>query len=265
LWTFLVLEVVLRLVSIREGHIERLLGRRGHTVVPIDVPQVLPDVAPRPGSYRRYDALLGWTIAPLGKEEPLYYSDRRGVRCSRREHELALQQGNETDFGDYDIVAIGDSFTHGHEVLFEATWPQVLAEKTRLRVLNLGVGGYGIDQAILRFEYTPVRPHLVILGLIAQDFERARTQVYPPIPDGGVTTKPFFEVAGDGMRIVNQPAIHGEQLRQEFELGPRSTFFQREGGSVLGLFRRHRLDAAYLIGSRGLSGSTPSSAGPRPS
>jgi lysophospholipase L1-like esterase len=51
------------------------------------------------------------------------------------------------------IAVVGDSFTFGLEVRYEDTWPYQLerALGPEFRVLNLGVDGYGVDQAFLRY------------------------------------------------------------------------------------------------------------------
>ncbi len=46
----------------------------------------------------------------------------------------------------------GDSFTFSDEVADEDAWGNVLAGSLGCRVANYGVGGYGTDQALLRFE-----------------------------------------------------------------------------------------------------------------
>ena len=240
-------EGLLRFAVVRHGHVERLLDKPWYYLVPLGVPETMPEIDAARGAYRVYDPALGWTLGRLGRSEPLYYSNARGFRCSRADHERAaagLAAGD--DAARYDVVAIGDSFTHGDEVTFEQAWPARLEAKTGLRVLNLGVGGYGVDQAIWRYERTPVDAPLVLLGLIAGDLERARTQVYN-LTLGGLKTKPMFDFTGGSRRVVNRPAIHGEALRREYALGTRSAFFRREPLYGPALFARSWLDRSYLV------------------
>jgi hypothetical protein len=73
----------------------------------------------------------------------------------------------------YLAQSYGDSFTEG-EVPPGDTWQEQFEQLTGKAILNLGVGGYGIDQAVLKFEKyghqyeTP----LAILGLYNQMFRR---------------------------------------------------------------------------------------------
>jgi len=72
------------------------------------------------------------------------------------------------------ILAVGDSFTYGDEVLDEEAWPAQLQRLTGRRVLNGGVTGYGFDQVVLRAEQLmPLhKPSVVIVSFIAGDVWR---------------------------------------------------------------------------------------------
>src|SRR5262249_46813837 len=50
------------------------------------------------------------------------------------------------------VVVAGDSYTHGDEVADDATYPASLERMLALPVANLGVGGYGPEQALLKLE-----------------------------------------------------------------------------------------------------------------
>ncbi|UCG46230.1 MAG: hypothetical protein JSU94_12070 [Phycisphaerales bacterium] len=53
-------------------------------------------------------------------------TDKRGFR-------------NQTDLEEYDLIAIGDSFTEGSNIADNQSWPALLAQKTQLTVYNLGM------------------------------------------------------------------------------------------------------------------------------
>ena len=59
------------------------------------------------------------------------------------------------------VTLYGDSFTYGVGVREEYAWGNTLAERLRCRVGNFGVGGYGTDQALLRFMHNPNDPSSV--------------------------------------------------------------------------------------------------------
>ena len=248
LGALLICEIALRLASVQDGHMRFLFGKPWYYLVPFDVPGAMPEIAVKSGgptAYRRYDPELGWTIAELGKEPPLYCSDARGFRCAERTYREQLSDVGQSGALEYDIVCIGDSFTHGDEVRYEDTWPYLLAHSTGLCVLNLGVGGYGIDQALWRYEESEAKTRLVLLGLIAGDLERATTQIYN-FTSGGLKTKPIFQFDGDRVQVLNRPSIHGAELKREFALGSDSEFFRREWLYAPSLFETEFMDLLYL-------------------
>ena len=113
-------------------------------------------------SYFVLDPELGWSVGP-GGHGPTYNSDGRGVRrASGREYPDLPAPGVVR------IVTVGDSFTHGDEVADQETWQAELERlDPRLEVLNLGVGGYGTDQAFLRWrrDGAPRGGQIAILGI----------------------------------------------------------------------------------------------------
>src|SRR5262245_4391979 len=77
----------------------------------------------------------------------------------------------------------GDSFTWSEEVDDDYAWSALLALKVHCRVANYGVGGYGTDQAYLRFKSLPPRGELVFLNHLSENIVRNinqyRNLLYP--------------------------------------------------------------------------------------
>lgn len=99
------------------------------------------------------------------------------------------------------ILVVGDSFSMGAEVGDDESWAAYMEAALDRRVLTGGVPGYGIDQAVLRAE-TLVgkhRPDVVIVGLIADDVERARMRILWGLQ------KPYFEIENGGLVLRNVP------------------------------------------------------------
>jgi len=117
-----------------------------------------------------YQRILGWVPRPnSSSENGLYHYNSLGLRSARRDYSA------EPDSGVLRIAIFGDSFTHGSDVPYEHTFGAILADNlntagTAAEVLNFGVGGYGIDQAMLRFSEQGARlgTDIVVLG-----FQRA--------------------------------------------------------------------------------------------
>ncbi len=89
----------------------------------------------------------------------------------------------------------GDSFVYANEVDDASAWGNVLTELVRCRVGNFGVGGYGIDQAYLRFSRnTGDGASLTMLGIYKNrrtDHPSARpsageSEYSSPRPDGAL-------------------------------------------------------------------------------
>ncbi|MEA2625087.1 MAG: hypothetical protein QOD06_1132 [Candidatus Binatota bacterium] len=113
------------------------------------------------------------------------------------------------DYGRPLIATFGDSFTYGVDVRFRETFQTYLSDLLHADVYNLGVGGYGTDQAYLRFrrDYPKLRTPIVVLGLISENINRTvnvyRRFYYPPT--GGPMTKPRFVREDGGRRLLPNP------------------------------------------------------------
>lgn len=245
--TLVMAEVTLRVLTKRRQHIDYLFGKKSYFLPPFYIPEKIAEADTTHWfKYNVYDENLGWSIGKLGAQPP-YYSDHNGFRCSQQLYEtLRNGEPSRPELNEvYDIVCLGNSFTHGDEVSFEDTWPYRLQQLTGLRTLNLGVGGYGIDQAFLRYEQEKPQAKLVILGMVAGDLDRACSQVYN-LTVGGLKTKPMFELSNGWAEVRNRPSLHGEKLKNEFENPATSEFLMRER-LWPGLFVRDVFDNFYLI------------------
>ena len=101
--------------------------------------------------YSRYDPELGWVALPNVALPDMWgpgiglYTDSNGFR-GRTETPVAPPADKVR------VMCSGDSFTFGSGVADEATWcAQLAARDPRIEAINLGQGGYGVDQAFLRF------------------------------------------------------------------------------------------------------------------
>jgi len=94
----------------------------------------------------------------------------------------------------------GDSFTWGQEVNNESAWSNVLSEQLNCRVSNFGVGGYGTDQAYIRFRRNDHdSAGIVILGHLSENIVRNVNQFRYLIDHGNkFSLKPRFIVDDDG-------------------------------------------------------------------
>jgi hypothetical protein len=159
--------------------------------------------------YLDYSPVLGWTLHPKGERPPLYHANAAGLRGTR---EYAL----EPPAGVFRISAFGESFTHGDEVPDSDAWPARL-ERPGVEVLNFGVGGYGLDQALLRYrlEGRQHHPRIVLIGFMAENINRS-VSVYRPFyhPTGILPlSKPRFRVAHDTLVLIPNPMRSAEDYQ----------------------------------------------------
>lgn len=152
-------------------------------------------------TYLIHSPILGWTIKPNGFWDNIYRANSRGIRGDR-EYQVIPEKNR------IRISTFGDSFTHGDEVKNESTWQeQLYTLNARLEVLNFGVGGYGLDQAFLRYkkEGLQYHSHIIFIGFIEENINRLvnvfRPFYYPGIP----LTKPRFIVRENQLTLLNNP------------------------------------------------------------
>ncbi len=88
---------------------------------------------------------------------------------------LMMAPGYPADPGPRPVLFFGDSFVAGAQLDFDDKIPQQLGRLLPGRtVLNYGVGGYGLDQIVLRFqvEHARFRDPTVLLGVLTTDIDR---------------------------------------------------------------------------------------------
>ena len=128
-------------------------------------------------SYLVFDPELGWVVGrDRATADGLYISSAEGIRSGERG--IAFAESRPA----YRIAIVGDSNAFSLEVPFDESWAHRLEALlgSDVQVLNFGVNGYGIDQAVLRYErdVRPFLPDLVIFAFIQHDLDRSMT-VYP--------------------------------------------------------------------------------------
>jgi hypothetical protein len=135
---------------------------------------------PRPGLWFRHPK--GFTIT-TGE----YSTRSNGGTSPRVERPLAL--------------AVGDSFAFGDQVNDEDSWPAVLERLSGRRVINAGVPGFGLDQAVLRAEQLAeiYGPDIIIVSFIPDDVLRCEMSYWSG------HAKPYFEIDQGGLRLHPAP------------------------------------------------------------
>ena len=154
-------------------------------------------------SYTIYDPELGWVSAPNVFAADMYGPGmhlRTNSRGFRNDHEIAEDTSAS---GRRRAICSGDSFTYGYGVGNDQTWCARLGVIAPcLETVNLGQGGYGVDQAYLRYRRDAGRlPHdLHLLAFITNDFARVGWDSFFGYG------KPRLKLAEGALTVTNVPA-----------------------------------------------------------
>jgi hypothetical protein len=130
--------------------------------------------------HTEFDEEIGWINKPDFVDADMYGI---GVQLTTNSQRFRGSQEYEVDVpaGKIRIVCSGDSFTLGYSIGDEQTYCQQLAAiDTRIEPVNLGQGGYGVDQAYLwyrRNEQT-LNHDIHLFGFITEDFDRMRRDTF---------------------------------------------------------------------------------------
>lgn len=174
--------------------------------------QRLNDTAYVPPATSLFDPELGWEVQT---DNPTGYIGREKPVASAA------------------IAVFGDSYTQGYPAI-EQSWPYLLEQKLEKPVLNFGTGGYGTDQAYLRFrrKFTePVATPYVALCIMSENIARI-VNVYRGFYLRGTQvslTKPRFMLNDAGeLDLMPNPLRHVDDLWQIADAAFRNEIGQND-------------------------------------
>jgi hypothetical protein len=144
-------------------------------------------------------------------------TNARGLRATE-EYTRAVPDGR------YRVLCVGDSFTLGYGVDDAATYEAELErQEPRLQAVNMGQGGYGVDQAYLWYarDAEQLEHDLVLFAFIATDFDRMLESRF-----NGRLEKPLLRVVDGELVLENVPVPEsppsrsgrGERFRRNLAL-----------------------------------------------
>lgn len=143
-----------------------------------------------------YDRALGWRLKDH-LDRPGFHTVERGIRRNSAA-QSGLRPGH--------VLAVGSSFTSGVDVADEQSWPAQLERLAGQPVDNAAVGGYALDQIVLRAEQllSMERPRVLLIGVMESGIAwSGYTVTFAP--------KPFFTVEGAAPLVHNIPVPSREQ------------------------------------------------------
>jgi len=150
---------------------------------------------------KSHDPQLGWVTRPgtsgveVGRDGLVqYHIDDDGSRISS---------------GNYPpkVAAFGDSYVFCRQVENDQTWESQWAHSQKIGILNFGVGNYGVDQALIRYESTSLPPSVthVILGFVPETICRIHSTWKHYLEFGNTLAfKPRFTLDSKGsLTLIN--------------------------------------------------------------
>ena len=155
-------------------------------------------------SIGRFDPELGWDWIPDSHSpDGLFHINSQGARGTREYPPSPAADRLR-------LVTVGDSFTFGDEIADDRTFQAQLEQRNpALEVLNLGVSGYGTDQALLRYGRLGADSgaRVALIGIMLENIGR-NVNRYRPLwtpRTGFAATKPRFKLKDGHLQLIPQP------------------------------------------------------------
>jgi hypothetical protein len=124
-------------------------------------------------------------------------------------------------------AAFGDSFTHGDEVSDSEAWPRLLSDLLGCEIFNYGVGGYGQDQALSKYEMVEPNNKYVFIGINQEMMRRnfaASNRFY-----GGEKNsfpKPYYVLEDGKLTLISPPgALQADLIKKHHDQDRYYTLF----------------------------------------
>jgi len=174
--------------------------------------------APNEYGFARFDPELGWSYIPnksainkTGNARIPVYLDENGIRIPSPDFKF--------DYSRPSILFIGGSFTMGHGLLYEESFVGRFSQfkEVPYQVVNLGVQGYGSDQALLALKkfFPKFNAKIVIYTFIKDHIYRNgnydRRTLIPTARFLG--TKPLFALDKKGkLYLKKRPVLYKDYI-----------------------------------------------------
>ena len=118
-----------------------------------------------------FDKELGWVRKPNS-------SGIEHGKCGDIKYHIDKYGSRQNAFkGKVSVASFGDSYTFCRQVKDNETWQVYLSQHLNSKVLNFGVGNYGVDQALLYYQKhnLPASTEFVILGFVPETICRVQS------------------------------------------------------------------------------------------
>ena len=149
----------------------------------------------------RYDPELGWAHVP-GVRISGMYGAGKDLTINGQGFRGPKEYTREVPPGKTRVMCLGDSFVLGFGAPDNKTIPQYLEKMdSGLETINMGQGGYGLDQIYLWYirERQRFDHDVLLVSYIDQDIARMNWRVFSGY------NKPFLKLENGNLRICNVP------------------------------------------------------------
>jgi len=112
----------------------------------------------------------------------------------------------------YKIKAFGDSYTYGAEAKENETWEYFIEQQSGWECLNYGVGGYGTDQAFLKYRDSEIKSEYAILAIMDENIGRIMINWWGVYSKGGFAVKPRFYSDNSKIKLSPSPITETSKI-----------------------------------------------------
>ena len=194
---------------------------------------------------KSYDPILGWVRKKntngfdKGKNGQVKYSidslGSRNISAKKAEQSSSL------------IASFGDSYTFCRQVEDEQTWQALMSSHLKTHVLNFGVGNYGLDQALIRYNNTPLPNTVktVIMGVVPETICRVHSYWKHYLEFGNTLAfKPRFILEEGKLRFCENIIKEKNDFRI---LSKHLDSVKKHDEFYLKKYRSHQFKNSYLV------------------
>lgn len=173
---------------------------------------------------------LGW-VASETKSTRDKYGPGRHKTYNAQGMRATTPYPVEAPDGVYRVICVGDSYTFGTGLGDDETYPERMEQRRpSLETINMAMGAYGVDQAVLWYEHdgAPLEHELVLLAFTDNAYERMPVDALL-----WVMPKPRFLLSSAGELVLDNVPVPSWGRRGYWRDFPRSTNAYKVGHRLL--------------------------------
>ena len=190
---------------------------------------------------KRYSEFLGWDNKPkmkffdiLDRKRIYYEINPKGQRKNTNKKKSLF-------------ASFGDSYVFCRQVKDNDTWQEIIAKKNNYKILNYGVGNYGIDQSILKYSKTNLDKNVkyIIQGFVPETICRVQSQWKHFLEFGNLHGfKPKFYLSENHIKLKKNPLLKNSKIKDLKKIIKKLTISDR---FYLDKFEKYRIKFPFTI------------------